>query len=103
LFSKIVELDSCVCILLGDLLFNSEIPSTARHVRDLLAKIRRDEAGHVRASRSYLAITGGADPELADSARESMLKMLSYVGDALELLGTDPDRLFGRISKRGEP
>jgi hypothetical protein len=99
-FSKIVELDSCVCILLNELILHSDIPREAYNVRRLLSMIRKDESGHVRACRGYLSTAGGAAPELADSARNAVAKMMGYAGATLEQLGVDTDRLIGRIRNR---
>ncbi len=89
--ARIAALDSAVCTLLSRLLDGTGPIAADPLLSRTLARIRRDEAGHVRLSRE-LASGLGAKSVIDDAAAEarcSLADLLSLVGDAFETLGVD--------------
>jgi len=101
IFSRIVEIDSAVCIIMHALLAPDAIPAPCVNLRALFGKIRREEATHVRAVQGYLAGLGDeVNRDFAAMVRDSLVEMLRGVADSFEAIRVDPDRLFGRIGDR---
>jgi len=99
--SRVVEIDSAVCIILHAILAPHVMPG-ALHMKPLWTKIRREEAQHVRSSQAYLDVLGvKTPPDSVALAREGLVELLSGVADSFEGLGVDADRLFRRIRERG--
>src|SRR6266481_1120682 len=67
----------------------------------IFRRIHRDEAGHVRLSRRIAAelVQGHVIDAVAENARLGLVGVLARRGAAFDRLGTDPERLFVRISR----
>jgi hypothetical protein len=101
-FLRIRELDSAVCLILGALLQSGTALARAPRLREIAARIRSDEARHVRLTRRYLSaaeLPMHADDEV-ERVRVSLIRLLDRIGGAFQDLGADPDRLFLRIRSR---
>lgn len=93
--ARIAALDSAVCTLLSRLLDGGGPIGADPLLSRTLARIRRDEAGHVRLSRE-LASGMGAPAVIHDAAAEArngLADLLRLVGYAFETLGVDADLL----------
>lgn len=93
---KIAALDSAVCLILSRLIRQNAPAASDPSVRRMLGRIRNDEAGHVRLSRS-LALAAGptlAQRDAAAGAREALANILMLGANAFEDLAVDPAMLF---------
>lgn len=93
--ARIAAIDAAVCTILSRLLHRGSPIAAAPDAVALLLRIQRDEARHVRVSRtlagarlSFIALN-----DLAAGARGALADVLSIAGDAFERLGVDPDLL----------
>ena len=86
--------DAAVCTILSRLLAAGRPLACEPVVRDVLARIHRDEARHVRLSRA-LASRGSLAGlrDLGYAARSALADVLRLGAAAFDTLGVDPDRL----------
>lgn len=98
-FARIAGLDSAVCVLLGALRGKRSPLTADPTVAATLARIHRDEAGHVDAARRIArGYTTAADALAAATAtRRRLVALLRERAAAFETLGVDSDRLFARL------
>jgi hypothetical protein len=99
-FANIAALDSAVCVILTALLAPGRVLVREPAVAGLFARIRRDEARHVRLSREFVPRLVGADAALA-MARRTRLRLVELLArrtDAIAALEVDPAPLFRRLS-----
>jgi hypothetical protein len=98
-FARIAGLDSAVCMLLGALRGRRSPLGADATLARTLARIHRDEAGHVDAARRIaLAYAPAAiATEIATETRQRLVDLLCERGAALEALGVDADALFARL------
>ena len=91
----IAALDSAVCTIVALLRAHAPLAREPR-VAAAFGRIRREEAGHVRLSRSLAReLAGrGALAAAAERTRLGLVELLSLRGAAFDVLGADPDRLF---------
>jgi hypothetical protein len=96
----IAALDSAVCTILSALLQQDQPLAVEPVVRSIFARIRREESGHVRLSRSLamVLVPRAAAREVAVLARLGLVEILARRADAFERLHVDPDRLFSRLA-----
>jgi hypothetical protein len=99
-FMRIAALDSALCTLLAELRRGGGIFVENGTIDAIFARIHRDEARHVATSLGFARLTCGRAERLAtaDEMRGRFARMLMGQADALETLGTDPDRLFAQLS-----
>lgn len=99
--ARIAALDSAVCTLLARLLRPASPLAGDAVVGAVLRRIGRDEARHVRVSRTLAS--AGRDPRIlrtmAAPAREALVKLLVLAADDFEKLECDPDRLFRDLAR----
>ena len=97
--ARIAAIDAGVCTILSRVLRSGGAVAADTGVAGLLSRIRRDEARHVMLSRT-IAIgraEGRALNDVAAGAREALADVLTLAGDAFEVLGVDPARLFADL------
>ncbi|HEX9464212.1 MAG TPA: hypothetical protein VGB82_16560 [Alphaproteobacteria bacterium] len=99
--ASIASLDSAACLILSALLQPHSILAHEANVADILRRIHRDEATHVRLSRRIAADLVGRDVigAIAESTRCGLVGVLARRGAAFERLGLDAGRLFQRICR----
>ena len=100
-FASIAALDSAVCKILATLLTPARILAQEPTVAMILGRIHRDEARHVRLSRSLAAELGPRDAigAVAENARLGLVDVLARRGAAFESLGVDAAQLFASIGR----
>ena len=98
-FARIAGLDSAVCLLLGALRGKGSPLGAEPTIAATLARIHRDEAGHVDAARRIALEHAPATHalEVATVTRRRLVALLHERGAAFETLGVDADRLFTRL------
>jgi len=99
--ASIAALDSAVCLILAALLEPDRVLAQEPAASAIFRRIHRDEAGHVRLSRRIAAelVQGDVIGAVAENARLGLVGILARRGAAFDRLGTDPERLFVRISR----
>src|SRR5258708_18135476 len=99
--ASIAALDSAVCLILAALLEPDRVLAQQPAASAIFRRIQRDEAGHVRLSRRIAAelVQGDVIGAVAENARLGPVGILARRGAAFDRLGTDPERLFVRISR----
>ena len=99
--ASIAALDSAVCMILAVLLEPDRVLAQEPAASAIFRRIHRDEAGHVRLSRRIAAelVQGDVIGAVAENARLGLVGILARRGAAFDRLGTDPERLFVRISR----
>jgi hypothetical protein len=105
-FYRISELDSGVCQIMTALLQPVCSVRQILSLRRQAERIRRDEAGHVRAALDHVSRLGLPHAQKLESAeviRSELIGLLTYIGDSFEVLGTDPDRMIRKIQNRKIP
>jgi hypothetical protein len=97
--ARIAALDSAVCSILGALRERRGPISSDPVTSGLLGSIHRDEARHVTIARCHARRLREAPVlhDLAVATRRQLTRILVERGDAFELLGICPDRLFDRL------
>lgn len=98
---RIAAIDAAVCTILSRLI-RPETPIAADHaLRPIFARIHRDEAKHVRVSRTLASTLMPAATlrEYGAAARGAMAAMLATGGDAFEALAVDPDALLRDVAR----
>lgn len=98
---SIASLDSAVCTIVSALL-RSHAPLTREpRVAAAFGRIRREEAGHVRRSRSLARELAGREAlgAVAERTRLGLVEVLAFRGGAFDVLGADPDRLFADLRR----
>jgi len=103
-FFRISELDASVCIIMGELLRTRGIISRVEYVQEVLARIRSDEARHVRWSRAHVCALGHDTKEFIDDAewiRSNLCDLIRADGDQISEVGIDVERVLSRIMSRG--
>lgn len=99
-FARIAALDSGLCIILSTLV---KPVSRAGVLAEILHRIRRDEARHVRFSRQHSCRLGAERSSLESAAirvRTELVALLYPLANSFEELGVDADSLFRRIIGR---
>jgi len=100
--ARIAALDACVCQVLSRLLARADPQPLGEPLRSLLARIRADEARHVRVSRD-LARLLGADTTLLRlvnaEVRHRFAPLLESHASAFEALGVDHPHLIATIRR----
>ncbi len=97
--ARIAAIDAGVCTILSRLLRPRAPAARDRTVANMLSRIRSDEIGHVRLSRSIVLsrADGRQFEDVAQSAREALANVLTLAADAFEALEVDPARLRADI------
>ena len=101
-FSRIAELDACVCLLVSALLEGDVGRDPV--LGALFSFIRTDERQHVRIARDHVqTLTARPVDDLAARGwiRDEIVGLLTPVADAFDRIAVDPDRLFRRIRMAG--
>lgn len=102
-FSRIVGLDSGVCMSLNAMLQTGAALSAAPEIHRILRHIWKDEASHVRVSRRHVLDLGLEEKELraeSHNVREAYAnRIVQPLGDAFESIGVDTDALRRRLVK----
>lgn len=95
----IAALDSGVCTVVAAILRRPAPLAQESHVAAVFSRIRREEAGHVRLSRTLARELGSraALDQVAEQTRHGLVEVLSHRGAAFDTLGVDPDRLFAEL------
>jgi len=100
--ARIGALDACVCQVLTRLLARTDPELLGDSLRDLLSRIRADEARHVRVSRD-LAHLMGADAALLGlinaEVRQGFAPVLESRALAFDALGVDHRHLIAAIRR----
>ncbi len=100
--ARIAALDACVCQVLTRLLARTDPELFGESLRDLLPRIRADEARHVRVSRD-LASLMGADTALLRlvnaEVRQGFALVLESRALAFDALGVDHTHLIATIRR----
>jgi uncharacterized membrane protein YgdD (TMEM256/DUF423 family) len=98
-FARIAGLDSAVCIVLGALRARRSPLAGEATVAGTLARIHRDEARHVDTARrlALAHVPARLATDVATETRRRLVPLLRERGAALEELGLDAERLFGRL------
>lgn len=98
--ARIAALDSAVCLILARLLRPGAPLSSDPVTHRLLRSIARDEARHVRTTRTLAMARAdrGTLNDWAAPVRPRLAALLNEAGEALELLGLDPDWLTRAIA-----
>ena len=93
---RIAAVDAAVCTILSRLLRPGAPLTADAGVAASLRRIHRDEARHVRVSRTFAAAreTPNRLNALAEPARVALADVLGLAGDAFEVLGVDPRKLI---------
>lgn len=100
-FARIAALDSCVSKIMAALCSAARIIRVPA-VHRVFARVRSDEASHVRISRQHVTDLGHPRTVLNEEADRVCPRLANFIqptGDAFEYLGIDPDRLFRRIRR----
>lgn len=98
--ARIAALDSAVCLILARLLRPGTPLSADPVTHQMLRSIARDEARHVRATRSLAMARANAATlnDWAAPVRPRLATLLGEAGGALEVLHLDPDWLARGIA-----
>jgi hypothetical protein len=97
-FSRIAQLDGTVCIIVHAI-SKGQLGRLAC-LKEMLDRIKRDEARHAFLSRRHALALGANRSILHEEGAwigPRLINMLMPVADALEALQVDPDRLFSKI------
>lgn len=101
-FAQVSALDSGVCILMDELLHQSDAVKRNLDLLKIVHRIKMDEAVHVSITRratTTLGLSHYAYRDKAVETKEAFCDHLAYSGDAFEALSIDPDHMFKRILK----
>jgi hypothetical protein len=102
-FSRIVGLDSGVCMSLNSMLQSGAAISAAPEIHRILRHIWKDEASHVRVSRRHVLDLGLEERQLREESRNVREayanRIVQPLGDAFEAIGVDTDALRRRLVK----
>lgn len=100
-FSRIVGLDSGVCMSLSSMLQPGAAISAAPEIHRILRHIWKDEASHVRVSRRHVLDLGLEEKQLREESRNVREayanRIVRPLGDAFEAIGVDTDALSRRL------
>ena len=97
--ARIAAIDAGVCTILSRIVRPGRPIAADQNIAGLLKRIRRDEARHVMLSRTIAMsrAEGRALNDVAAGARQALADVLTLAGDAFEVLGVDPARLFADL------
>lgn len=98
-FARVAGLDSGVCKIMAALC-SARAVVNAPNVQRVFAKVRSDEARHVRVSRRYVLDLGLPLEALSSAAAQisgELVSLLEPAAGALDTVGVDPARLFRHI------
>ncbi|MGJ3649183.1 3-oxoacyl-ACP synthase [Sphingomonas sp. GlSt437] len=99
--ARIAGIDAAVCTILSRMLRPDAAIGADPVTRALFGRIHRDEARHVRVSRTLARSLGSAraNADVAAGAREALAGVLGLAGAAFDTLGVDPDALLRDIGR----
>lgn len=99
--ARVASLDSAVCLLLNRLAGRGSALRTSPETAGVFLRIARDEARHVRLSRSLAAeqLSVGDAMDQAVAVRLELADLLAPAAPLFEALGVEPDRLLAAISQ----
>lgn len=98
-FARIVALDSATCVILANLCATGKPMARDVTTARVFNRIRREEAGHVRAARIFIE-SDTEQQKLTDAlhfTRHGLVDVLKLRGAEFDCLGVNPDRLFERL------
>ncbi len=100
-FARIAALDAAVCLVLTRLLTRGGVVAGLPAARDILVRIRTDEARHVTMARAMTRrfADRGAMRAAAAQARSDMADVLRLARAEFEILGVDSERLIGDVAR----
>lgn len=99
--ARIAALDSAVCLLLSRLLRRGTPLSADAVIAPILRRIARDEARHVRITRSLVAarMSEASLKAVGSAVRDRLGALLIEAGDAFDTLSFDPRWLLTDVAR----